>query len=353
MLLAAGLGLRMRPLTQDRPKPALSVLGRPLALQNLQRMRDASIEHAVLNLHYCPDVLQALLGDGGRDGMPRVSYTFEDPILGTGGGLRNARDLLSGDGPILAHNADFLSDVDLTALRDTHESGDRWATLALAPAREGYSKVDIDHEGRVVSLGGLPEVAPDRVAGSFLFTGCHVLDESVLDRLPATGPSNIVDVYRDLAAEGRLGAYLHPGFWWEFGTPRFFLDGHLALLDLDEATRSEVADHDPVRMAAGCSRVAMGPGVELDAGVELSGRCSLAMAARIGEGSHLTDSVVLEESWVGPRARLRRVVVGPQTELPSGFEARDAIVCQDLAPDDDPGEGVERRDGLLIRSFAG
>ena len=63
MLLAAGLGLRMRPLTQDRPKPALSVLGRPLALQNLQRMRDAAIEHTVLNLHYCPDVLQGLLGE--------------------------------------------------------------------------------------------------------------------------------------------------------------------------------------------------------------------------------------------------------------------------------------------------
>ncbi len=351
MLLAAGLGLRMRPLTQDRPKPALSVLGRPLALQNLQRLQDASISLAVLNLHYCPEVLRNLLGEGGRDGMPQVRYTFEDPILGTGGGLRHARDLLCGEGPILVHNADFLSDIDLAALKEAHESGGHLATLALAPTRSGYSAVDIDAEGRVVSLAGLPEIDPQRIAGSFLFTGCHVLDESLLDRLPAAGPSNILDLYRELATEGRLGAHLHPGFWWEFGSPRVFLDGHLALLDLDEAARCRIADHDPVRELAGCRNVSVGPGVELDRGVELAGRCSLAMAARIGENARLEDTVVLENSWVGPGCRLERVIVGPGTELPAGFAANNAIVCPDRAPDLEPETGVDRHDSLLIRPF--
>ena len=353
MLLAAGLGQRMRPLTQDRPKPALSVLGRPLAIQNLQRLQDASVSLAVLNLHYRPDVLRNLIGDGGAEGLPEVRYTVEDPILGTGGGLSHARDLLCGEGPILVHNADFLSDIDFSALKATHESGEQLATLALAPAQSGYSAVDIDAEGRVVSLAGLPEVDPQRIAGSFLFTGCHVLDESLLDRLPATGPSNILDLYRDLASEGRLGAHLHPGFWWEFGSPETFLDGHLALLEMDEVERSHIADHDPVRKMAGCSLVSVGPGVELDRGVALSGRCSLAMAVRMGENSSLEDSVVLEESWIGPKCRLDRVIVGPNTELPAGFEAKSAIVCSDLAPDLEPEDGITRRDGLLIRPFAG
>jgi NDP-sugar pyrophosphorylase family protein len=351
MLLAAGLGQRMRPLTQDRPKPALSVLGRTLALQNLQRFQDASISLAVLNLHYCPDVLRDLLGEGGRDGMPQVRYTFEDPILGTGGGLRHARDLLCGEGPILVHNADFLSDIDLAELKEAHESGGHLATLVLAPARSGYSAVDIDVEGRVVSLAGLPEVDAQRIAGSLLFTGCHVLDESLLDRLPATGPSNILDLYRELADEGRLGAHLHPGFWWEFGTPRAFLDGHLELLDLDEATRSGIADHDPVRELGGCPIVSVGPRVELDEGAELAGKCSVAMATRIGENARLKDTVVLEDSWIGPHCRLDRVIIGPGTELPARFEARNTIVCPDLAPDTEPESGIERRDGLLIRPF--
>ena len=352
MLLAAGFGLRMRPLTQDRPKPALSVLGRPMALQNLHRLQDASVSLAVLNLHYCPDVLRDLLGEGGQNGMPRVCYTFEDPILGTGGGLRHARDLLCGEGPILVHNADFLSDIDFAALNETHESGGFLATLVLAPAQSGYSAVDIDAEGCIVSLAGLPEVDSQRIAGSFLFTGCHLLDESLLDRLPGTGPSNIIDLYRDLAAEGALGAHLHPGFWWEFGSPRVFLDGHLALLGLDEATRSSVGDHDPVRELAGCPIVSVGAAVELDSGVELAGRCSLALATRIGENARLTDTIVLEQSWIGPGCRLDRVIVGPNAELPAGFEAKETIVCPDLVPDRALDDGVERHEGLLIRPYA-
>jgi len=352
MLLAAGLGLRMRPLTQDRPKPALSVLGRPLVVQNLHRLKDASVSLAVLNLHYHPDVLRDLIGASGQDGMPEVRYTFEDPILGTGGGLRHARDLLCGEGPILVHNADFLSDIDFAALKEAHDSSGLLATLVLAPAQSGYSAVDIDAEGRIVSLAGLPAVESQRVAGSFLFTGCHLLDESLLDRLPSTGPSNIIDLYRDLAAEGRLGAHLHTGFWWEFGSPRGFLDGNLMLLELDEAARSRVADHDPVRELAGCSIVSVGPGVELDQGVELAGRCSLALAARIGENARLVDTVVLEHSWIGPGCRLDRVIVGPNTELPEGFQAKNAIICSDLTPDREPADGVDRHEGLLIRSFA-
>ena len=124
------------------------------------------------------------------------------------------------------------------------------------------------------------------------------------------------------------------------------------LLDLDEATRSGVADHDPVRELAGCSTVSVGAGVELDQGVELAGRCSLALATRIGKNARLVDTVVLEESWIGPGCRLERVIVGPNTELPAGFEAKDAIICPDLAPDRGPDEGVDRHGSLLIRSFA-
>ncbi len=351
MLLAAGLGVRMRPLTQDRPKPALSVLGRPLALQNLHRLQQASVSLAVLNLHHHPEMLRELLGEGGQDGMPEMRYTFEDPILGTGGGLRNARHLLCGEGPILVHNADFLSDIDFAAVKDAHEDSGCLATLVLTEQREGYGVVDIDAGSRVASIAGLPEVDAGRIAGSFLFTGCHMLDESLLDRLPGTGPSNIIDLYRILAAEGRVHAYLHHGFWWEFGSPRVFLDGHLALLDLDESTLSQVADHDPVRELAGCPLVSVGAGVEIDDGVELAGRCSLALATRVGEGARLTDTVVLEESWIGPGCRLERVVVGPNTELPAGFEAENAIVCSDLTRSRKLDEGVRRRDDLLIRSI--
>jgi len=350
MLLAAGLGVRMRPLTQDRPKPTLSVLGRPMAVQNLQRLASASISCAVVNLHFRPSVLRALLGDGGADGLPEIRYTYEDPVLGTGGGIRNAAEFLRDEGPFLVHNSDFLSDIDFEALQDDHGHGGFLATMVLAPARPGYSAVDIDAAGRVISIAGRPEVDPTRVAGSFLFTGCHLLDESLLDRLGVEGPFNIIELYRELAAAGQLGAHLHHGFWWEFGSPEPFLEGQRVLLGLDEAARSRIADHDPVR-EIGNARVSVGPGVEMDDGVEFQGRCALALAARIGGDSRLKDSVVLEESWIGPKCSLERAIVGPHTELPAGFSISNAIVCPDKDPEAELDAGIERRDGLLIRRF--
>jgi len=351
MLLAAGLGLRMRPLTQDRPKPALSVLGRPMIVQNLLRMAEASVASVVVNLHYRPDMLRDMLSSGSEDGLPDVRFTFEDPILGTGGGLQKAAELLRGRGTFLVHNSDFLSDIDFDAARETHERGEFLATLVLIPHRDGYSVVEMDDRGCVISLAGVPSVEPGRSVGSFLFTGCHVLEDSLLDRLPPDGPSNIIDLYRELAAEGRLGAHLHDGFWWEFGSPRRFLDGQLELLGLDEDELVRVCNHDPVRELAGCVRVAVGAGADLDAGVELRGRCALGLAVRVGSKSHLTNTVVLEESWSGPECRLDRVIVGPHTELPAGFEAENAVVCPDLTRGREPDPGVERWNGLLIRPF--
>ena len=148
MLLAAGLGVRMLPLTQDRPKPALSVLGRPMAIQNLQRLAGAAVSSAVVNLHYRPEVLRALLGDGGADGLPKIRYTHEDPVLGTGGGIRNAAELLRGEGAFLAtlsgHGKVMLQSLPFSRLADR--------VLKYAPSEGGKSK----GEGSV--LGGLGNI---------------------------------------------------------------------------------------------------------------------------------------------------------------------------------------------------
>ena len=326
MLLAAGLGERMRPLTDDRPKPALTVLGRRLAVQILRRFRDAGIEQAVVNLHYKPQALRDLLGDGGSGGLPEIAYSEEQPeILGSGGGLRYAAELLRDSDPILIHNADFLSDIDFQQMTDEHRDRQAAATMALIPARPGYPNIAIDQEGWVISIGGLPEVDPARVAGRFMFSGCHLLGADQLARLPQ-GVSDIKQLYRPLAQEGRLLGYLHPGYWWEFGTPRLYLDGHLDLLHQDESQRSRIGDHDPIRSTAGCDRVAIGAGVELDEGVKIEGAASLSMASRLGEDCLIRDCVVLEESWIGPECQLERCIVAPHSELPAGYRAKDALI---------------------------
>jgi len=354
MLLAAGLGLRMRPLTLTQPKPALPILGRPLALLILERLRQSGVGEVVINLHHLPDLVRRLAGGDGSPTIPAVHYTEEPEILGTGGGLRNAAHLLRGAGPILACNSDSLSDVDLQAVIRRHHDSGHLATLVLAPPRPGYSEVLWDSADRVISLAGAPRVSPSAVAGAGLFTGCQVLSEEVLERIPAGRSSDIVrDVYRPLAAEGRLGAFHHQGFWWEFGSPALYLEGSLRLLDLAPRELDRVCfEHDAVRNIEG-ARVTLGAATAIHQTARLLGRVAIGFACQISAGAQVEESVVMPEAWVGPDCRLSRVVVGQGTELPEGFEGRNIVVCTDPGGTAELPEGTWRDQGLLMCGLDG
>lgn len=348
MLLAAGLGNRMLPLTRILPKPTIPVLGRPIAAQILRRLADFGVSRAVVNLHHMPERLRSVLADGSDLGLEGIHYAHEETILGTGGGIRNAASELRGDGDFLVHNADFLSDVDLAALLTAHRSSGCLATLVLVPSRPPYTFVDIDSSNRVVSIGGHPEPPADATARNYLFTGLHVLSDELVDRIPAEGPSNIVtDVYLNLVAERKLGAFVHDGFWWEFGDPGNYLEGSLRLLELPPERTASIAMTDPIRELDE-ARVAVGEGSDFHSGVSLVGRVVVGMAAMIGEGSTVEDSVVMPEAWVSPGSRIRRTIVGPGTELPIGCELQDVLICVDPDPEAAPPPGATREDGLLF-----
>lgn len=351
MLLAAGAGKRMSPLTLSLPKPAIPVLGRPLAVRVLKRLGAAGIDRAVVNLHHLAGRLRELLERDVEPGMPALDFTFEERILGTAGGLRHAGSLLRDGSPIVVHNSDFLSDIDLRSALDAHRASGCPATLVLVARRRGYSTVEVDRRGRVLSIAGAPEAEPSTVTGRYTFTGCHIIEEEVLERIPEGGPSSIIPVYRELANEGRLGSHVHDGFWWEFGTPRQYLDGVARLLELGQPELRKILDHDRIETTAGAV-VALGPGCRIDPSVRFAGRSAVGMACLVGRGSQVEDSVIMPEAWVGPNCRLRRSIVGPGVELPAGFRAEDELVCADpgslipLPPE------ARRLDGLVLQPFA-
>jgi NDP-sugar pyrophosphorylase family protein len=349
MVLAAGLGERMLPLSLTVPKPALPVLGRPLILEILRRLARYGVTSVAVNLHHLPRRLERVLQEAPGLGVRRLHLSHEEKILGTAGGLRHAGRFLRGDGTILVRNSDFLSDVDILKAAMTHRSAGSLATLVLAPARPGYTVIDTGAAGRVLSIGGEPAADPAKIANRGMFTGLHFIEEEVLDLIPGHGASDIVrDVYRPLAAEGRLGSFFHGGHWFDFGSPMDFLDASLGLLELAPEARAQLLVTDPVR-TIGRATVALGPGADLHGGVELRGRSVIGLAAMVGEGSAIEDSVILEEAWVGPGCHLRRVVVGPGTELPAGLHIEDMVVCNDTDPPAELPPNTVRRDALLFR----
>jgi len=154
-----------------------------------------------------------------------------------------------------------------------------------------------------------------------------------------------------LAAEGRLNAHVHDGFWWEFGEPREYLEGSIRLIELAAERRTRLGDFDLVR-SMGDATVALGAGADLHAGgIDVSGRIAIGLGVMVGEGAVLRDSVIMPEAWVGPGSKLLRCIVGPGTEIPVGFEASHAIVVTDPDPQAPLPSGTARVDGLLVRRF--
>ncbi len=353
MLLTAGVGRRMLPLTLTLPKPAVPVLGRSLAVQNLRWLGAAGVTEAVLNLHHLPQGITRILGSGRNAGLPLVQYSHEQVLLGTAGGIRHAGPLLIGDGPVVVCNSDFLADIDLAAVLEAHLASDCLATLVLVPWRPTYTVVLRDEDGRITALGGAPPADAERAGARWLFTGCHIIDETVIDLIPEDGPSCIVrDVYRPLAAQGRLGSFTHTGFWWEFGSPESYLDGCLGLLDHppDELNRIST-DHDPIRKL-GSATAAVGPGSGFDPSAEFAGRVALGYSSYVSENSRIEDAVIMPEAWVGPGCSLKRSVVAQGVELPAGFRSEGQLICLEAATPVELPPATRRQGGMLVHSFA-
>ena len=330
MVLAAGVGQRMRPLTLLRAKPVLPVLNRPLLHWTLARLARAGVREIVVNLHHLPDTVTSALGDGRAFGL-RVLYSREPTILGTAGGPRAVRDFF-GDAPFLLVNGDVLFDFDLKRLVARHVSSGACATLALRANPGGYTAVVTDRRGRILSIGGRPR--PARGTSS-MFASVHVVDPALLDRLPAGASDSVQDLYVPLLAEGAhlLGVRTR-GAWYDLGRPSLYRDAQLRLVPGKGRDRALV---DPE------ARVA--PGVR-------PRRSVIGAGARVGAGAGVERSVLWEGAVVEPGARLSGAIVATGGVVRTGEVARDVVVLPTAAlrRDGTPGGPVElRRDMAWLK----
>ena len=220
MLLAAGLGTRLRPLTETTPKALLPIAGRPILVWNLLLLKRHGITEVIINLHHQGEQIVEALADGSRYGM-RVAYSHEPTLLGTGGGIKQAAPYLK-DGPFLVLNGDTLSECDLTALIATHRASGAWATLAVRedPDVTQWGALTLNARSRILQIKGEPPLAnpPEQPVVPFMFAGIHALEPPILEAVPP-GPGSIIDVYIDLLRQGRpLQGYGMSGSWSDIGT---------------------------------------------------------------------------------------------------------------------------------------
>jgi mannose-1-phosphate guanylyltransferase len=301
-VLAAGLGTRMRPLTDICPKPLLPVLNRPLLGLVLAQLEAAGCFQVAVNTHHLADQVQDFLRSAPWSFLLSVSH--EPEILGTGGGLRQLGEVLR-EGPFLAINADILTDLDLAEVYGSHRPG-AVSTLVLHDCA-AYNNVWVK-DGVVVSLGTPPPGGADEPP--LAYTGVQVVDRKMMDYLPPPGqPYNLVQAWREALAAGERLAYITVSghFWQDLGTPEHYLAAHRRLLT---GAAPGLAGYFP-----GLADPCIGPGARIEAGARFGGGVCLGSGAVIGEGASLKNTVVWDRAVISPNVELEDCIVASGAQV--------------------------------------
>lgn len=235
MILAAGLGTRLRPLTDDRPKALVEVAGRTLLEITLARLRDFGIREVIVNVHHFADMVVDYLKKNDNFGM-RIEVSREDVLLDTGGGLKKAawflledanrpHDSSGGEEPFLLHNVDVISTIDLRRMVQSHKEHQALATLAVQD-RETSRYLLFDDQlqlcGRRVTSGEKDEIArPSRQVTALAFSGIHVISPRLLTMMTEEGVFSIITSYLRLAGSGEqiLAFRADEYYWLDLGKP--------------------------------------------------------------------------------------------------------------------------------------
>jgi NDP-sugar pyrophosphorylase family protein len=239
MILAAGLGTRLRPLTDDRPKALVTVAGRTLLEIALARLRSVGVGEVIVNAHYYAEMIVDYLKANDYFGM-RIEVSHERELLDTGGGLKQAAHFFLEDGvssqePFILHNVDVISSIDLASMVRYHTEHDALATLAVQQ-RETSRYLLFDEQGQLCGRragqdGEVEWARPAAKTEALAFSGIQVLSPKIFAKMEEKGAFSIITAYLDLAAQGeKIIAFRADGCYWrDLGRPESIVQAGLDL----------------------------------------------------------------------------------------------------------------------------
>jgi mannose-1-phosphate guanylyltransferase len=318
MVMAAGLGKRLRPLTYGAPKPMVPVANRPVMEHILRLLPRHGFEQVIANLHWFPDLIRDRFGAGSGLGI-ELTYSYEDELLGTAGGVRRVAEFF-GDQPFLVMAADALTDIDLAALRAAHEANDGVATLAVKRVSDvsEFGVVITGSDGRIQGF----QEKPDRAEALSDLASCmiYVLDREIFDYFPEQQVVDFaLDVFPALLSND-VPFYVHEidAYWNDVGSLPEYLQGNLDAVQgavevelAGELLEPSGGDEALARGDAGVGgAVLVAEGCEIGAGVRLDGPLVLGEGCTVGDGAQVKESVVLPGAEVPQDALVASAIYG-------------------------------------------
>ena len=296
MILAAGFGTRLRPLTNKVPKPMVPILNRPILEYTIHLLRTHGVRDITINLHHLPDMILDHFGDGQDFGV-KLHWSHEPEILGTAGGIKQAQKFLDGES-FLVINSDVVTDIDLSKVIAFHKARGSALTLVV---REGDSPeqcdpIEVDEDDRIVHMVGASSMNMPDDTTRVLFTGIQVMEPEIFDRIPENKfYGTTTDVFPGmLVDELPMFVYWHTGYWKDIGTIQSYLDVHRDLLD-------GRMDGGPPQKFSNLPQGQLTPPNLLGRNCKIADNARIGPYAVLGDGCTVGDHAVIEHSicWQG------------------------------------------------------
>lgn len=335
-VLAAGFGQRLAPLTQTVPKPLFPIGRLPLIGYALKLLAHHGITDVIVNLHHLAKHLRDALGDGTAYGV-KITYSEEQEILGTGGGLKKMHAAL--DDTFIVVNSDILIDIDLDAVLAAHRQGNALATMILRtdPQQKEYGQIEIDPAGRLRRILGhvsptdassIAAVAPTLTP--YMFTGVHVIEPRLLEYIPEGIETSVIHsgYVKALNNDEVLHGFVSHDYWIDAGTPARYWDANLDALT-GKASVRYVEMLPPQRSPGVCvspsaqvsraaqlvAPVAIADDVHVGDGAVIGPNVVLARGVHVGRGAKVDTSVALDDVRIDSGATVSRSIVGKKAAI--------------------------------------
>ncbi|OGN99474.1 MAG: hypothetical protein A2Y90_02745 [Chloroflexi bacterium RBG_13_52_12] len=341
--------MRLRPLTDDRPKSVVPVLNRPVLEHTIAYLKQYGIEDIILTLSYLPDVIRGIFGDGSRFGV-KLTYCIEEEPRGTAGAVKNAEAYLDG-GSFFVLNGDVFTDMNLTDMLAYHRRKKAQATIALTwvDNPSAFGVVETDADGKVKRF--IEKPPPGKAATNWINAGTYILEPEVLGEIPP-GCHHMFEkgLFPRLLETGEpVYGYTYSGYWLDMGTPEKYFSINMDMLSakinspLYKKTEinavynnKEISIHSssvikaPAIIDSGCT---IGPGVSIKGPAVIGRDCRLHDGVRIentvlwdgvtvGVNSRLCGCIVSSHTVIGDNQKIENSVITPSQTVPLSFSEK-------------------------------
>ena len=294
-VLGAGLGTRLRPLTDQLPKPMIPVFHRPLITYAFDHLMHAGVRSFVVNTHHLPEAYASAFPDATYRSAP-ITFRHEPVLLETAGGIANIMDLVS-DESFIVYNGDILTDLPLQPLIDEHARGENIVTLVLRSSGPGLH-ISRSEDGRVTDVRNKLGRGCN---GTHQFTGIYAIRPDFLRHLTPGKIESVIPIFLNLIAEGaRIGSVVvDEGCWWDLGDRASYLEAHQRMHEL----RGVFPAYSPVTPQE------IEPGADVARNAHLAGINAISSGASVAEDASLTNCIVWPSAKIEAGAQLTNCIV--------------------------------------------